>query len=403
PHTSVLYIAPGNGGTSGLGTNVPVAPTDVQGLLATARERKVGLTVVGPESALETGVVDAFQRAGVPIFGPSKAAACIETSKAFAKEIMLRNHVPTAQGMAFDSYEEARRFLEGHDGPIVVKADGLAAGKGVTIAMSRAEAIASLDLFMKQRVFGDAGSRVVLEEFMVGREVSVFAFTDGSRISPLVAACDYKRALDDDQGPNTGGMGSYSPPEFWDAELAREAEQRIFRPVIDALAREGRPYRGVLYGGLMLTRSGLKVVEFNARLGDPETQVVLPRLKSDLVEIAQAVSQGDLSKTAVVWDDTACVGVVMASQGYPDSYTTGYPIRGLEAAKAKGEALVFHAGTRADGEAVATSGGRVLTVVGQAPTLAEARARAYAAVQSIHFENAYFRKDIALRAIGRVS
>jgi phosphoribosylamine--glycine ligase len=398
--TELLYTAPGNGGTAQLGTNLSISATDVTGLLEAARQHKVDLTFVGPDAALAAGVVDRFQQDGKSIFGPTVAAAQIESSKAFAKEFMARHGIPTAQGVAFDSFTEAQRFLERRDGPIVVKADGLAAGKGVTVAHSRAEALAALDACMNQRAFGEAGATVVLEEFMEGREVSVFAFTDGLRLSPLVAACDYKRAFEDDQGPNTGGMGSYSPPDLWSEELTKEAEEKVFRPAIDGLAKEGKPYRGVLYGGMMLTKGGMKVVEFNARLGDPEAQVILPRLHSDLVEIAGAIAEGDLSRALVEWMPLACVGVVMASQGYPDSYTTGYPIYGLQ--DVEGQALIFHGGTSPtspEGSGVATSGGRVLTVVGCAPTLAQAREKAYAALQRVGFQSAFYRKDIALRAI----
>ncbi|MBI4339292.1 MAG: phosphoribosylamine--glycine ligase [Chloroflexi bacterium] len=397
PGTEALFIAPGNGGTRLESINLPLGVTDVLALASFAKKEVVGLTFVGPEAALAAGIVDTFQAKGLPIFGPTAAAARLETSKAFAKEFMARHGIPTAQGMAFDSHQEAQRFVERREGPIVVKADGLAGGKGVTVARSRAEALAALDRSMNLRTFGDAGDRVVIEEFMEGREVSVFAFTDGQRLSPLVAACDYKRAYDDDQGPNTGGMGSYSPPEFWTTMLAQEADERIFRPAILGMEAEGCLYRGVLYGGLMLTKEGLKVVEFNARLGDPETQVVLPRLASDLVEIASAIAEGDMSKADVAWGPLACVGVVMASTGYPDAYTTGHPIHGLE--EATKEALVFHAGTISTPGGVATSGGRVLTVVGCGASLAEAREQAYASVRRIRFRNAFYRADIAAKAL----
>ncbi|MBI4201718.1 MAG: phosphoribosylamine--glycine ligase [Chloroflexi bacterium] len=396
-HTGILLAAPGNAGTVSLGRNLPVSATDVLGLRDLAQREHIDLTVVGPEAALEVGVVDAFQSAGLLICGPTKAAAQLETSKVFAKEFMARYHIPTASAMAFDDYNEALHFLESHDGPIVVKADGLTAGKGVTVAKDRHEALAALDAYMNQHVFGDSGARVVIEEFMEGREVSVFAFTDGERIAPLVAACDYKRAYDNDLGPNTGGMGSYSPPESWDEGLQTEVYTRFIHPTIEGMAREGRSYRGVLYCSLMLTKEGPKVVEFNARLGDPEAQVVLPRLKSDLVELAQAIAEGDISHIPVRWDQGAAVGVVVASAGYPSDYRTGYPIQGLK--EIERHALVFHAGTKLEGEAILTAGGRVLTVVGTAPTLAEARQKVYASVQKVHFENVFYRKDIALRAI----
>ncbi|MFH1141517.1 MAG: phosphoribosylamine--glycine ligase, partial [Chloroflexota bacterium] len=303
-----LFVAPGNAGTVALGTNIPIEATEIAALASAARQHGVDLTIVGPEAPLAAGIVDRFKELGLAIFGPTKAAAQIEASKGFAKEFMNRHGIPCAQGMAFDSYTEARRFLQRRDVPVVVKADGLAAGKGVTVALTLAEAEAALDACMNQRIFGESGVRVVVEEYLDGREVSVFAFTNGEHMSPLVAACDYKRLGDGDQGPNTGGMGSYSPPEFWDSELASEVESRILRPTIAGMAREGHPYQGVLYGGLILTRQGLKVIEFNARLGDPEAQVILPRLEADLVEIAQAIAGGDMPKTRILWSGEACVG-----------------------------------------------------------------------------------------------
>ncbi len=389
-----IFVAPGNAGTSALGTNLPIEATDIAALASAARQHDVDLTIVGPEGPLAAGIVDWFQSRGLAIFGPSRAAAQMEASKGFAKEFMNRHGIPCAQGMAFDSYTEAERFLQRREMPVVVKADGLAAGKGVTVALTRAEALAALDACINQRVFGDAGARVVVEEFLTGREVSVFAFTDGERFSTLAAACDYKRVGDGDQGPNTGGMGSYSPPEFWDNDLATQAETKVFRPTILGLAEEGRPYQGVLYGGCIVTRQGLKVLEFNARLGDPETQVILPRLETDLLEIAQAVVDSNLSKTRIQWSREACVGVVVASGGYPGNYSTGFPVDGLEDAKEQG--LVFHGGTKLEEGVVVTSGGRVLTVVGRAPTLGQAREKAYAAVDRVRFQGAFSRRDIAL-------
>ena len=390
-----LFLAPGNAGTAALGTNLPIEASDITALAAAVQQYGITLTIVGPEVPLAEGVVDRFQEQGLAIFGPSRAAAQIEASKGFAKEFMNRHGIPCAQGMAFDSYTQAVRFLQHRDVPVVIKADGLAAGKGVTVALTRSEAVAALDACMNRRVFGEAGARVVVEEFLEGREVSVFGFTDGETVSPLVAACDYKRVGDGDQGPNTGGMGSYSPPEFWDESLAAEAEAKIFQPTVAGMAREGRPYQGVLYGGLILTRQGLKVIEFNARLGDPETQVILPRLETDLAEIAKAIAGGAMPKTRITWSGEACVGVVMASGGYPGEYSTGFPIGGLK--DGSGQALVFHGGTRLrDGEVV-TNGGRVLTVVGRAPTMAQARQRAYAAIERIEFQGAFYRRDIALR------
>ncbi len=397
PKVSALYVAPGNAGTASLATNLPIDATDIPGLVSAARQNHIDLTFVGPEIPLAQGIVDQFTREKLPIFGPSQAAAQIEASKAFAKEFMRRHGIPCARSTTFDSFDEAKRFLQRQDMPVVVKADGLAAGKGVTVAHTRAEALAAIEACMVERAFGESGNKVVLEEFLEGQEVSVFAFTDGANLSPLVAACDYKRVGDGDQGPNTGGMGSYSPPEFWNPAMAEEAEARIFRPTVLGLAEEGRPYRGVLYGGLMLTRQGLKVIEFNARLGDPETQVILPRLQTDLMDIVQAVLEGDVTKAQVRWGRDACVGIVMASGGYPGHYATGFPIQGLDGVG--DEALVFHGGTKVSDSKATTSGGRVLTVVGRASNIAQARENAYASAERIHFEGAFYRRDIALRPI----
>ena len=400
PRVDALLVAPGNAGTSAIATNLPVAATDIEGLAQAAQQHAVDLTIVGPEAPLAQGIVDRFQDLSLPVFGPTKAAAQIESSKVFAKELMHRHGIPCADSLAFDSYTEAKRFIEQHEVPIVVKADGLAAGKGVTVAGTREEALAAVRACIEERSFGSAGERVVIEECLRGREVSVFTFTDGETLSTTVAACDYKRAHDGDQGPNTGGMGSYSPPEFWDTSLAEEVQGHILRPTVHALAEEGRPYTGVLYGGLMLTRQGPKVIEFNCRLGDPEAQVVLPRLQTDLVDVVEAVVMNNLTETPIHWSNETCVGVVIASGGYPGDYQTGMPVTGLDTLPE--ETAVFHAGTKlanqeASAEAtVLTDGGRVLTVVGRAPSLATARERAYAAAQQVTFPGAFYRRDIAL-------
>ena len=398
PQVDKLLIAPGNAGTARLGSNLPVQPTDAAGLVEAAKRHGVDLTVVGPEAPLQAGVVDLFQKSGLAIAGPTQAAAQLETSKAFAKEFMKRHNIPCAESVTFDSYPEAQRFLDSRGAPIVIKADGLAAGKGVVVAASKAAASSALDDFMNRRTLGDSGGTVVIEQFLEGREVSVFTFSDGERISPLVSACDYKRAYDGDEGPNTGGMGSYSSAEFWTAELAEDIEKRVFLPAIEGMAKEGHPYRGALYGGLAMTEEGPKVIEFNARLGDPEAQVILPKLDTDLVEIMQAIAKGDLSETQIRWNDRSCVGVAVASGGYPVSYETGYQIEGI--ASSEETALVFHAGTRLDNGNVLTDGGRVLTVVGQGGDLAEARQRAYDAVKHIRFQGGFYRSDIADRPAG---
>lgn len=397
PYCDSLFVAPGNGGTADLATNLPIASTEVEQLVKAGLEKSIDLTLVGPETGLAMGVVDAFEQAGMSIFGPSKAAAEIESSKVFAKELMQRSGVPSAQSMTFDSYQEAKAFLCNREAPIVIKPDGLTAGKGVVVAQTRQQALEALELTMKERIYGNSGSRVVIEEYMEGVEVSVFAFTDGEAISPLVAACDYKRAFEGDTGPNTGGMGAYSPPEFWNPILAEQILNQVFRPVIAELAHTQRTFRGVLYAGLMLTQSGIRVVEFNARLGDPEAQVILPRLDTDLVEIADAISHRTLSRTKIVWNDTMCVGIVITSKGYPDSYETGYSIEGLD--QLSPDELVFHAGTTQSGKDKITTGGRVLTVVGQGQDLRNARQKAYATAAKLSFQNVYYRQDIADRAI----
>ena len=329
------------------------------------------------------------------IFGSTRTATEIESSKVFAKELMQKYDIPCARSTSFTDYQQAREYLLKQQPPIVVKADGLAAGKGVTVAESTTEALDALANLMEAKAMGAAGEKVLIEECLSGREMSAFAFTDGNNVVPMVPACDYKRAFDGDQGPNTGGMGSYSPPPFFTPALDETVMKTIMEPTVKAMHKEGRPYKGVLYGGLMITNNGPKVLEFNARFGDPETQVVLPRLKTDLVDIIQAVVDNNLDRINIEWSDDACVGVVMASAGYPGSYQTGFPISGLN--DLDEDIMVFHAGTKAgtDGQIV-TSGGRVLTVVASGKTLSEAREKVYANVPRIHFEGCHYRKDIAL-------
>ena len=403
PAVEALLVAPGNAGTAAVASNVPVSPTDVEGLVALAKREAVDLTVVGPEAPLALGLADRMAEAGLTVFGPTQKAARIESSKVFAKELMREVGVPTAPFQVFDDLERARRYVAKASRPLVVKADGLAAGKGVILADGPEEALAALERIMARREFGDAGRRVVIEERLEGREVSVFAFVDGQTVSPMVTACDYKRACDGDRGPNTGGMGSYSPPPWWTPELARQVRERILEPVIHALDRMGAPYRGVLYAGLMVTHDGPQVLEFNCRLGDPEAQAILPRLKSDLADIMMRAAQGRLGEASsgdgIAWDPRACVAVVLASGGYPGDYQTGYPIEGLD--RLDEGVMVFHAGTALEGPAedkrVVTAGGRVLTVAALGESLQEARRRAYANVERIAFEGAFYRKDIAAR------
>ena len=398
PKVDQLLTVPGNAGTAAIGANLPGSPDDPEALAQLAQENDADLTIVGPELALASGIVDLFSRRGLGIFGPTQAAARIETSKAFAKELMRNCQVPSPDFNVFHSYSEAHDFLSNHERPVVVKADGLAAGKGAIVCRTKEDALRALYDCMVARLFGEAGDTVVVEEYLEGPEVSVFAFSDGEHLSPLVAACDYKRLLDEDEGPNTGGMGSYAPPEFWTPELERRVHSEIMAPVIRALREEGTPYTGVLYAGLMLASQGPMVLEFNARLGDPETQVVLPLLGTDLVDIVLASISGKLDKLTINWQEGACVGVVMASGGYPGKYQTGMPITGLE--DVSGDLRVFHAATKlvdeGHGRQVLTDGGRVLTVVGRGASLAEARKIAYDNIPMIRFQHAHYRKDIAL-------
>ena len=397
-----LFVAPVNAGTALVGQNLPIGAMDFEGLLAAVREHRVELVVVGPEDPLAGGLVDFLTERGVAAYGPTRAAAEIESSKAFAKDLMQRASIPTAAARTFEDADAALAYLDeleagGRSVP-VVKADGLAAGKGVTVAATFDEARAAVRAALAEGVFGAAGSRVLLEERMSGREVSAHAFSDGTTVVPMVYSCDYKRAGDGDTGPNTGGIGVYSPPGFVDEALARQIEQTVIEPAVRAMAQAGRPYRGTLYPGLMITDAGPRVVEFNCRFGDPEAQALMARLSSDLLDICEAVVHSRLAETEVRWSDEAAVGVVLASGGYPGPYQTGYPITGLDAIDS--DVHVFHAGTKLrDDGAVVTSGGRVLTVVATGPTLAAARARAYDNARRIHFDGRHYRTDIALREI----
>jgi phosphoribosylamine--glycine ligase len=396
PRVKEILAAPGNAGTARIARNLEIKADDISGLSRAAQKEGVELVVVGPEAPLARGITDHFQGLGIPIFGPSKLAAEIESSKVFARELMQKYGIPCARGKSFSDYASAREFIEKQTPPLVIKADGLAAGKGVAVVDSIPQALEFLHTIMEAKAFGASGDRVIVEECLVGREMSSFAFSDGKTIVPMVSACDYKPAFDGNRGPNTGGMGSFSPPHFATPELYRKVNETILKPTAAAMAREGRPYKGVLYGGLMATQDGPKVLEFNARFGDPETQVMLPRLKTDLVDVMLATINGNLDSTAVEWSDDACVGVVMASGGYPAGYQTGFPISGLD--RLDSDILVFQAGTRRDTESgrVLTSGGRVLTVVATGKTLAEARERVYSNITRVSFEGCHYRKDIAL-------
>ncbi|GIW04296.1 MAG: phosphoribosylamine--glycine ligase [Thermomicrobiales bacterium] len=399
PLADALYCAPGNAGTEALATNLPLRASDIDGIVAAARTHGIDLVVVGPEEPLALGLADRLRAAGVAVCGPSASATRIESSKAWAKELMVAAGVPTARAVVVYDLAEGMAALDRFSLPVVIKADGLAAGKGVVIANTRDEAFRVLSAFLEERTLGDAGTTVVIEEYLTGQEVSVLALTDGETIIPLPPACDYKRVYDGDRGPNTGGMGAYAPPPAVDADLMATIRATILEPAIRAMAERGAPMQGVLYAGLMLTASGPHVLEFNARFGDPEAQVILPILDADLVLLLDAVARGTLAEAPPPPPPArAAVGVVLASGGYPGPYQTGVPISGLD--HAPEDVLVFHAGTRraADGRIV-TAGGRVLTVVGVGPDLATARERAYAGVERISFEGAHWRRDIALREI----
>jgi phosphoribosylamine--glycine ligase len=394
PRVKEIYAAPGNAGTAKIARNLDIKPDDIEALAKTAAAEKIDLTVVGPEAPLASGIADHFLIRGLQIFGPTKQATEIESSKVFAKALMQKYNIPCAKSISFSDYSKAKDYVKQQPPPIVVKADGLAAGKGVILADTTAQALEALSLIMKEKAFGAAGDRVIIEEHLSGREMSTFAFTDGHTVIPMTAACDYKPAYDGNKGPNTGGMGSYSPPPFLTPALAETVREKIMEPTVEALHNEGRAYRGVLYGGLMIADNKPKVLEFNARFGDPEAQVTLPLLQTDLVDIMLAVNDNKLDKLKVEWSRDACVGVVMASGGYPGSYKTGFPISGL--GDLDKDIMVFHAGTRLEGGKTVTSGGRVLAVVARGKTIAEAREKVYNNISRIKFEGCHYRKDIAL-------
>lgn len=401
PKCEKLYALPGNPGMQDVAECVGGIPVeDLAAVVRLAQEKAIDLVVVGPEVPLTNGIVDALGEAGIRAFGPSRLAAEIEGSKAFSKGLMKKYGIPTAKYEVFTEAEAAREYVRKEGAPIVVKADGLAAGKGVIVAMTMDEALHAIDDIMEDKAFGQAGSRVVIEEFMEGEEASLLAFTDGETIVPMISSQDHKRAYDGDKGPNTGGMGTYAPAPVMTAEMVQAATEKILRPAIAAMKAEGRPYQGCLYAGLMITKDGPKVVEFNARFGDPETQVVLPLLESDLVEIMTACVEGSLASLDIRWSRGAAVCVVMASGGYPGSYAKGKVISGLEEAKEAGN-LVFHAGTAQKDGNIVTNGGRVLGVVAKAGSIREAVDHAYAGVGKISFEDAFYRKDIAHRALSR--
>jgi phosphoribosylamine--glycine ligase len=401
PLVTKIYCAPGNPGTAALAENLPIAVDQLDRLLAFAYENKIDLTVVGPEQPLSLGIVDLFESHGLKVFGPSQLAAFIEGSKAFSKDLMQKYGVPTAAYGVFTDQAEAEAFINQTGAPIVVKADGLAAGKGVIIARTCEEAVAAVRDMLCGNAFGSAGSRVVIEEFLTGEEASFLVITDGKKIIPLASAQDHKAVFDGDQGPNTGGMGAYSPAPVVTPDIHEKAMQQVIRPTVDGMAAEGRPYRGVLYAGLMIKDGQVKTLEFNARFGDPECQPLLMRMKSDIVPLLMAVADGDLGELSIDWHDKAAVCVVMAAEGYPGEYRKADPITGLEEAALIDDVYVFHAGTALKEGSCVTNGGRVLGVTARGDSVQQAISTAYEAVKHINWKGVQFRSDIGRKALGR--
>ena len=394
-----LYTAPGNPGTAQYGQNIPVGPEDTEKLLDFARQNKVELVVVGPEDPLAAGIVDKFESAGIKAFGPSGKAAQLEADKAFAKQLMRSSSVSTAESRIFDRFEDAKAYIASRDEPVVVKAAGLAKGKGVYVCDEPSDGILAAEKVMCDRIFGPAGDRIIVEDKLLGEEASILAFVDGRNIYLMESSQDHKPIGDGDTGPNTGGMGAYSPAPVVTEDLMVQITREILVPTVDGMNRSGAPYKGVLYAGLMVTAGGPRVLEFNVRFGDPETQPILMRLKSDLLEVLLAVCDGTLDQVKLEWDSRPAVCVVMASGGYPDDYQKGKKITGLQEAGQLEDVVVFHAGTKEQNGQIITSGGRVLGVTALGRTIADAKAQAYQAVDKIHFDGAYCRRDIADKAI----
>jgi len=394
-----LYIAPGNAGTAACGQNVDIKSDDIEALVEFGREKKIGLAVIGPEAPLATGIVDAFEAGGIKAFGPKAAAAQLEADKAFAKRLMRSSSISTAEGRIFDRFGDAKSFIASRDEPVVIKAAGLAAGKGVFVCDDPSDGILKAEKIMVDKIFGEAGDVIVVEDKLLGQEASILAFVDGKNIYVMESSQDHKPIGDGDTGPNTGGMGAYSPAPIVSEEMMEQITREILVPIVDGMNRAGRPYRGVLYAGLMITAGGPRVLEFNVRFGDPETQPILMRLKSDLLEVCMAVCEGRLDDVTLVWDERPAVCVVMASGGYPGSYEKGKVVTGLEAAEAENDVAVFHAGTKKRNGDVVTNGGRVLGVTAVAETIEAAQKKTYAAVEKIRFEGAYYRRDIADKAL----
>lgn len=400
PSVEKVYCAPGNAGIAQMAECVPIGVNDFAALIAFAKQENIELTVIGPEDPLLAGIVDAFEEAGLKVFGPNRLAAMMEGSKKFAKDLMLKYGIPTGGYQSFTDYEQARAYVREQGAPIVIKADGLAAGKGVVVAMTLEEAEEALHSMMVEDTFAGAGARVVVEEYLTGEEMTILSFVDGETVIPMVPSQDHKPVFDDDKGPNTGGMGTYSPVPHMDAAIVQQAIDTIVLPTAKAMVQEGISFRGILYTGLMMTEQGPKVIEYNARFGDPETQVVLPRLASDLAEIFLAVAEGRLAEMEEVkWKDDAAVCVIMASEGYPGSYPKGCVITGLP--EQTEDVIVFHAGTAEKDGQIVTSGGRVLGITALGSDLHEAKRKAYETIKGISFAGAHYRTDIAAKALRR--
>ncbi|MEY8320041.1 phosphoribosylamine--glycine ligase [Lachnospiraceae bacterium 46-61] len=389
-----IYCAPGNAGISELAECIPIGVMDFDKLISFVKKNNIDYTIIGMDDPLAGGIVDAFENENLKVFGPRKNAAILESSKAFAKNLMKKYNIPTATYETFDNYESAKTYLEKQNMPIVLKADGLALGKGVLICKTLEEAQQGLKEIMQEHKFGSAGNTVIIEEFLEGPEVSILSFCDGKTIIPMVSAQDHKRAFDDDKGLNTGGMGTFSPSKFYTNEMSEECMRTIFQPTVDAMLKENRPFVGIIYFGLMYTNTGMKVIEYNARFGDPETQVILPRLKTDLFDIMLACTNGTLDNINIEWYDNAAVCVILASGGYPVSYKKGYEITGLEEISKKDNLVVFHAGTDKKEGKFITSGGRVLGITGIGDTIDEAIKTAYEGVEIVNFDQKHFRTDI---------
>lgn len=398
PRVDEIYSAPGNGGTANLGKNVDIAVDDLDSLLEFALSENIDFTIVGPEIPLATGIVDKFEAEGLKIFGPSQELSKLESSKVFAKEMMEKYNIPTARFKVFDNLDLAKSYLEERDAPVVVKADGLAAGKGVIVCKDKEEAKQAVETMMVDKKFGEAGNKIIIEDCLFGQELSVLVFTDGETIIPLVGSQDHKRAFDGDQGPNTGGMGAYAPTPLLDSESFDQVIENIFRPLVEGLRKEGKIYKGIIYAGLMISGKKMNVLEFNVRLGDPEAQVILPKLKGDLADIFLKATNSKLSEIEVEWDKRACICVVLASGGYPGKYQKGKEIKGIEESRKQKDILIYHAGTKKMDGKFLTNGGRVLSVVALGGTLQEAKDKAYQAVNKISFEGMQYRKDIGDKA-----